>query len=118
MAMKQKTTKITPTKVTTPLRDQCLSHLRHTGIPLEPRCSMNCYAAEREGLAPPTVPGSAAGAQAHAAVNAGWRGAFAKPILRKRGPWRHSRQFNPEAFDRVRIERAATGDFPSAVGAI
>jgi hypothetical protein len=36
MTMKQKTTKIAPTKVTTPLRDQCLSHCATLGIPLEP----------------------------------------------------------------------------------
>ena len=48
MAMKQKTTKITPT--TTPLRDQCLSHCTTLGIPLEPTALDELLSrAEKEG---------------------------------------------------------------------
>jgi hypothetical protein len=49
--MKPKTNKTTTTKVTTPLRDQCLSHFATLGIPLEPAAlDVLLSRAEKEGL--------------------------------------------------------------------
>ena len=113
MAMKQKTTKITPTKVTTPLRDQCLSHCATLGIPLEPAVLDELLSrAEREGLPHLQFLDLLLGAQAHARRERGVarrirEAHFAEEKTLEGFDW----QFNPQAFDRVRIEELATGDF-------
>jgi len=76
---------------------------------------MNCCAGtEREGLAPqPYIPGSAAWEHGHAAVkNAGWRGAFAKPILaEERNPGAFDWQFQSRGVRPRAIEELAHGRF-------
>ena len=113
MAMKQKTTKITPTKVTTPLRDQCLSHCATLGIPLEPAALDELLSrAEKEGLPHLQFLDLLLGAQANARRERGVarrirEAHFAEEKTLEAFDW----LFNPEAFDRVRIEELATGDF-------
>jgi DNA replication protein DnaC len=113
MAMKQKTTKITPTKGTTPLRDQCLSHCATLGIPLEPAALDELLSrAEKDGLPHLQFLDLLLGAQAHARRERGVarrirEAHFAEEKVLEGFDW----QFNPEAFDRVQIEELATGDF-------
>ena len=113
MAMKQKTTKIAPTKVTTPLRDQCLSHCATLGIPLEPAALDELLSrAEKDGLPHlqflDLLLGSQANARRERGVARRIREAhFAEEKTLEAFDW----LFNPEAFDRVRIEELATGDF-------
>ena len=101
MAMKQKTTKITPT--TTPLRDQCLSHCTTLGIPLEPTALDELLSrAEKEGLSNLQFLDLLLGAQAHARRERGVarrirEAHFAEDRTLEGFDW----QFNPEAFDRV-----------------
>ena len=112
--MQQKTAKTTTTTVTTPLRDQCLSHCATLGIPLEPAALDELLSrAERET---PALTCSSWiccwGRRPTPVANAAWRAGFAKPTLRSSKTlegfdW----QFNPKAFDRVQIEELATGDF-------
>jgi hypothetical protein len=65
--MKQKTTKTTMTKVTTPLRDQCLSHCATLGIPLAPTALDELLSrAEKEGLPHLQFLDLLLGTQAHA----------------------------------------------------
>ena len=113
MATKQKTTKITPTKVTTPLRDQCLSHCATLGIPLEPAALDELLSrAEKEGLPHLQFLDLLLGAQANARRERGVarrirEAHFAEDKTLETFDW----LFNPEAFDRARIEELATGDF-------
>ena len=114
MAMKQKTTKTTPTKATTPLRDQCLSHCATLGIPLEPAALDELLSrAEKEGLSAPAASSICCWERRPMpAASAAWRAAFAKRTLRRRRRWRDSTGSSiPKAFDRVQIEELATGDF-------
>jgi DNA replication protein DnaC len=107
MAMKQKT----PT--TTPLRNQCLSHCTTLGIPLEPAALDELLSrAEKEGLSNLQFLDLLLGAQAHARRERGVarrirEAHFEEEKTLEGFDW----QFNPEAFDRVRIEELATGDF-------
>ena len=65
--MKQKTTKTTITKITTPLRDQCLSHCATLGIPLTPAALDELLSrAEKEGLPHLQFLDLLLGAEAHA----------------------------------------------------
>src|ERR1700675_1186575 len=64
---KTTTTKITMTKVTTPLRDQCLSHCATLGIPLAPAALDELLSrAEKEGLPHLQFLDLLLGAEAHA----------------------------------------------------
>jgi DNA replication protein DnaC len=117
LAMKQKTktttTKITMPKVTTPLREQCLSHCATLGIPLAPATLDELLSrAEKEGLPHLQFLDLLLGAEAHARRERGVarrirEAHFAEEKVLEGFDW----QFNAEAFDRVQIEELATGDF-------
>jgi DNA replication protein DnaC len=113
MATKKNTTKTTTTKVRTPLRDQCLSHCATLGIPLEPAARDELLSrAEKEGLPHLQFLDLLLGAQANARRERGVarrirEAHFAEEKTLEGFNW----QFNPEAFDHVRIEELATGDF-------
>jgi hypothetical protein len=101
------------TKVTTPLRDQCLNHCATLGIPLAPAALDELLSrAEKEGLAHLQFLDLLLGAEAHARRERGVarrirEAHFAEEEVLEGFDW----QFNPEAFDRVQIEELATGDF-------
>jgi DNA replication protein DnaC len=101
------------TKVTTPLRDQCLNHCATLGIPLAPAALDELLSrAEKEGLAHLQFLDLLLGAEAHARRERGVarrirEAHFAEEKVLEGFDW----QFNPEAFDRVQIEELATGDF-------
>jgi len=101
------------TKVTTPLRDQCLSHCATLGIPLAPAALDELLSrAEKEGLPHLQFLDLLLGAEAHARRERGVarrirEAHFAEEKTLEGFDW----QFNPEAFDRVQIEELATGDF-------
>ena len=112
--MKQKTAKTTTTAaVTTPLRDQCLSHCATLGIPLEPAALDELLTrAEREHLPHlrflDLLLGDQATARRERGVARRIREAhFAEQKTLEGFDW----QFNPKTFDRVQIEELATGDF-------
>src|SRR5215471_9808897 len=111
--MKPKTNKTTTTKVTTLLRDQCLSHFATLGIPLEPAALDELLSrAEKEGLPPLQFPDLLLGAQANARRERGVarrirEAHFAEDKTLEAFDW----AFNPDAFERTRIEELATGDF-------
>jgi DNA replication protein DnaC len=100
-------------KVTTPLRDQCLSHCATLGIPLESAALDELLSrVEKESLSHLQFLDLLLGAQAHARRERGVarrirEAHFAEEKTLEGFDW----QFNPEAFDRVRIEELATGDF-------
>jgi len=111
--MKPKMNKTTKTKVTTPLRDQCLRHFAALGIPLEPVALDELLSrAEKEGLPHLQFLDLLLGAQANARRERGVarrirEAHFAEDKTLEGFDW----QFNPETFDRTRIEELATGDF-------
>jgi len=113
--MKPKTVKTTTTTaaVTTPLRDQCLSHCATLGIPLEPAALDELLSrAERENLPHLRFLDLLLGEQANARRERGVarrirEAHFAELKTLEGFDW----QFNPKAFDRVQIEELATGDF-------
>jgi len=99
--------------VTTPLRDQCLSHCATLGIPLEPAALDELLSrVEKESLSHLQFLDLLLGTQAHGRRERGVarrirEAHFAEEKTLEGFDW----QFNPEAFDRVRIEELATGDF-------
>src|ERR1700682_3515012 len=101
------------TKTKTPLRDRCLSHCTTLGIPLEGVSLDELLSrAEKEKLSHlhflDLLLGTQADARRERAVARRIREArFADSKTLEGFDW----QFNPEAFDRVRIEELATGDF-------
>ena len=101
------------TKTTTQLREQCLSHFTHLGIPLDPASLDEILVrADKESLSHLHFLDLLLGAQADArrerAVARRIREArFAESKALEGFDW----QFNPKAFDRVQIEELATGDF-------
>jgi DNA replication protein DnaC len=111
--MKSKTNKTTTTKATTPLRDQCLGHFATLGIPLEPLALDELLSrVEKEGLPHLQFLDLLLGAQANARRERGVarrirEAHFAEDKTLEGFDW----QFNPETFDRTRIEELATGDF-------
>jgi DNA replication protein DnaC len=100
-------------KVTTPLREQCLSHCATLGIPLAPATLDELLSrAEKEGLPHLQFLDLLLGAEAHARRERGVarrirEAHFAEEKVLEGFDW----QFNAEAFDRVQIEELATGDF-------
>ena len=104
--MKPKTTKITPTKVTTPLRDQCLSHCATLAIPLEPAALDEVLSqAEKQSLSHLQFLDLLLGAQA----NARRERSIARRIREARFAENKTLEgfdwnFNPKTFDRVQIE--------------
>jgi len=90
-----------------------LSHCTTLGIPLEPTALDELLSrAEKEGLSNLQFLDLLLGAQAHARRERGVarrirEAHFAEDRTLEGFDW----QFNPEAFDRVRIEELATGDF-------
>lgn len=113
MTMKPKMNKTTTTKVTSPLRDQCLSHFATLGLPLDPAALDELLTrAEKEGLPHLQFLDLLLGAQAHARRERGVarrirEAHFAEDKTLEAFDW----GFNPDAFDRTRMEELATGDF-------
>ena len=101
------------TKMTTPLRDRCLTHCATLGIPLEGASLDDLLSrAEKESLSHLNFLDLLLGAQADArrerTVARRIREAhFADTTTLEGFNW----QFNPKAFDRVQIEELASGDF-------
>ena len=103
MTVKPKTNKTTTTKVTTPLRDQCLSHFAMLGIPLEPTAQDELLSrAEKEGLPHLQFLDLLLGAQANARRERGVarRIREAQHFAEHKTPEGFDWQFNPEAFHR------------------
>jgi DNA replication protein DnaC len=111
--MKPKTNKTPTMKVTTPLRDQCLSHFATLGIPLDSAALDELLSrAEKEGLPHLQFLDLLLGAEANARRERGVvrrirEAHFPEDKTLEGFDW----QFNPEAFDRTRMEELATGDF-------